>query len=38
MTQHKQMNSTMMVNPMPLPKLATLLNDFIVKTTNHLNK
>jgi len=38
MSQTKQSTSNLVVNPMPLPKLTTLLNDFIVKTTNHLNK
>jgi hypothetical protein len=26
------------INTMPLPKITTLINDFILKTTNHLNK
>jgi hypothetical protein len=38
MTQNKQSNTNLVVNPMPLTKLTSLLNDFIVKTTNHLNK
>jgi len=26
------------IKTMPLPKITTLINDFIIKTTNHLNK
>lgn len=30
--------SNLMINTIPMPKLTTMLNDFIVKTVNHLNK
>lgn len=31
-------NQGLIVNTIPLPKLTTLLNLFVVNTTNHLNK
>jgi hypothetical protein len=30
--------NNLMINTIPMPKLTTILNDFIVKTVNHLNK
>lgn len=31
-------NGALKVNTIPITKITTMLNDFIIKTTNHLNK
>lgn len=32
------LNAQNNINTMPLPKITTLINDFICKTVTHLNK
>jgi hypothetical protein len=38
MKQNLNSTTNLTINTIPLPKLTTLLNEFIVKTVNHLNK
>ena len=38
MTSNKPTGTNLAVNTIPMPKLTTMLNDFIVKKVNHLNK
>ena len=33
-----QPDKSIAISPMPMPKLTAVLNDFIAKTVNHLNK
>lgn len=36
--KEKQSSNNLIVNTIPVPKMTALINDFIVNTTNHLNK
>lgn len=38
MTHNLKTTTNLTINTIPLPKLTTILNEFIVKTVNHLNK